>query len=134
MIDNSVVLAWAFEDEKSEYALDVVRALLDFAPLVPAIWPLEIGNALLVAQRRKRIDAAASTRILAEIAGLEIQVVQEPPDRMLNEIFALARENQLSTYDASYLDLAHRRGVPLATQDRSLRRAVGRCGVVLFQP
>jgi len=65
---------------------------------------------------------------------MQIRVEQEPADRMLNEIFALAREHQLSTYDASYLDLAMRRGLPLATLDKSLRRAAGRCGVPLFKP
>lgn len=134
VLDNSVILAWCFSDEHSEYALGVMRSVLDVTPVVPAVWPLEIGNTLLVAERQKRIDAVQTTRILLELEGIQIQVEQEPPSRMLKEIFTLAREHQLSTYDASYLDLARRRGLPLATQDKSLRRAAGKCGVAVFKP
>jgi len=134
VIDNSVILAWSFEDEKSDYAESVVDALLDHTPVVPSVWPLEFGNALLVAERRKRIDVGYSDRVLSEIAGLGILIEQELPDRMLKEIFNLAREHQLSTYDASYLDLAMRRGLPLATQDKALLRAAGACGVMIFKP
>ena len=71
---------------------------------------------------------------MAMLAELPFQVEQEPPARLLGEIFALAREHQLSTYDASYLDLALRRALPLATQDKSLRRAAVKCGVEVFKP
>ena len=102
--------------------------------VVPAIWPLEVGNVLLVAERKKRLGKADAVRFLALVNGLPILVEQESPQRMLNEIVALAREQRLSTYDASYLDLAMRLGLPFATRDVSLLRAAKRCRVPLFDP
>jgi predicted nucleic acid-binding protein len=68
------------------------------------------------------------------VNGLPIAVEQEEPERMLREIIALAREHQLSTYDASYLDLAMRRGLPIATQDVSLAKAAKKCRVAAYKP
>ncbi len=133
-MDNSVIMAWCFEDEISSYADGIMDATATLGLLVPAVWPLEVGNTLLVAERRKRIIQEKSIRFLADLDGLPIKVEQELPDRMLKEIFTSAREHQLSTYDASYLDLAMRRGLPLATQDKALRRAAGTCGVEVFTP
>lgn len=134
VIDNSVVMAWCFKDKGNPYARAVLAVAATNSILVPSIWPLEAGNTVLVAERRKRVDSGEASVLMGMLAELPFHVEQEPEGRMLNEIFVLAREHQLSTYDASYLDLAQRRGVPLATQVKSLRRAAGRCGVVLFQP
>ncbi len=120
VIDNSVVMAWCFKDEISEYAESVLDSLEEFTAIVPSIWPLEVGNVLLVAERKKRLSVADSTRFIALLSELPITVDQEPPERMIREIFTLARENNLSTYDASYLDLAMKRGIPLATLDKRL--------------
>src|SRR3989339_843847 len=103
VIDNSVVMAWCFEDEASEYAQSVLASLQEAKALAPAIWPLEVGNVLLVAKRKKRLNEASQSRFLSLLRALPIQVVQESPERMLGEILALAQEYQLSTYDASYL-------------------------------
>jgi predicted nucleic acid-binding protein len=73
-------------------------------------------------------------RILELLNALPIRVEQESPERMLKEVLALAREQKLSTYDASYLDLAMRRALPLATRDAGLAHAAQRCGVPLFEP
>ncbi|WP_028326122.1 type II toxin-antitoxin system VapC family toxin [Desulfatirhabdium butyrativorans] len=120
VIDNSVVMAWCFADEISPYAESVLDSLEDMTAIVPAIWPLEVGNVLLVAERKKRLNEAASNRFITLLSQLPIIVDQEPPERMLREIFLLARENRLSTYDASYLDLALKRGLPIATLDDRL--------------
>jgi predicted nucleic acid-binding protein len=132
VVDNSVVMAWCFVDEASAYADGVLARLVDDQAVVPGIWPLEVANVLLVAERRKRLAEADCARFLSLLSGLPIAVEQESPQRMFSEIFALARENGLSSYDASYLDLAMRSGLPLATLDRGLREAAKRSNVPLL--
>lgn len=134
VIDNSVVMSWCFEDEGSNYAEAVLESLETREALVPAIWPLEVGNVLLVAERKKRLNHSSSVRFLGLLGGLPISVEQEPPDRMLKEILSLAREHKLSTYDASYLDLAMRLDLPLSTLNTSLLRAAGKCEVPVYEP
>jgi len=134
VVDNSVVMAWCFDDEESTYTDKVLADLESLEAVVPAIWPLEIGNVLLVAERRKRLTRADSIRFLALISNLPILVIQEAPGRMTKEILSLARERQISTYDASYLDLAMREGLPIATLDSGLKKAAERCDVLLFSP
>ncbi len=134
VVDNSVVMSWCFEDEGNGYAEAVLESLESGEVLVPAIWPLEVGNVLLVAERKKRLGRAAVVRFLALLGGLPITVEQEPPERMLKEILSLAREHRLSTYDASYLDLAMRLDLPLATRDAPLAKAAKKCRVPVFRP
>ena len=134
VVDNSVVMAWCFAAEGSEYAGGVLESLAEGEAVVPAIWPLEVGNLLVAAERRARLSEAEMVRFLTLVAKLPIHVEQETPARMLKEIVALAREQGLSTYDASYLDLAMRLGLPLATGDEALIKASRRCGVALFKP
>jgi len=129
VLDNSVIMAWCFEDESNDYSERMLSALISSAGLVPSIWPLEITNVLLVAERRKRLSKTDATRFLSLVNNLPIQVIQEEPERITKEIFTLAREQHLSTYDASYLDLALRHDLPLATQDEKLRKAAHRCNV-----
>jgi predicted nucleic acid-binding protein len=132
IMDATVTLAWAFEDESNPYTDAVLESLADGQACVPAIWPLEVGNALLVAERRGRITQAATVQFLALLGQLPIMVETERPERMLGEILALAREHGLSTYDATYLYLAMRRGLPLATMNELLRQAASKAGVPLF--
>jgi len=132
VIDNSVVMAWCFADEESDYADFVLDSLEVNEAIVPAIWPLEVGNVLVVGERRQRLSEADSTRFLSLLYNLPISVDQETPDRMMKEIVALARRHQLSTYDASYLDLAMRRDLPLATRDTALRKAAEQSQVMIY--
>ncbi|MBW2237739.1 MAG: type II toxin-antitoxin system VapC family toxin [Deltaproteobacteria bacterium] len=126
VIDNSVVMTWCFKDETSQYA-DLVLDRLEVSDgFVPSIWPLEVCNVLLVAERKNRIGEADSARFIALLSELPIIVEQEPPERMIKEIFALARKHKLSSYDASYLDLAMRKGLPIATLDKNLIAAAKR--------
>lgn len=134
VVDNSVVMSWCFEDEGNSYAEAVLESLESAEAFVPAIWPLEVGNVLLVAERKKRLSRAAVVRFLALLGGLPITVEQETPERMLKEIVSLAREHGLSTYDASYLDLAMRLDLPLATLDTYLVKAAKKCKVPAFDP
>ncbi len=132
VVDNSVVMAWCFQDEVSEYADIALDCLEDGEAVVPAIWPLEIGNVLLVAERKRRLGKADVVRFLELVGSLPLSVEQESPERMLTNIIALARELRISTYDASYLDLAMRLGLPIATQDKLLMKAARQCRVPLL--
>jgi predicted nucleic acid-binding protein len=131
VIDNSVVMTWCFQDQTSKYTEAALERLQTAEAYVPAIWPLEVGNVLLVAERKKILSKADVARFLSLVQSLPINVEQEGPERMLTEILALAREHHLSTYDASYLDLAMRLGLPLATQDKALTMAAKKCRVPL---
>jgi predicted nucleic acid-binding protein len=133
VLDASVTLAWAFKEEMNVYTRTVLRSLGSGKALVPGIWPLEVGNALLVAERRNRLSFAEATRFLSFLRELPISVEQADPERIFGEVLLLAREQRLSVYDAAYLDLALRQGLPLATQDRALRAAASRCGVEIFE-
>ena len=133
VIDNSVIMTWCFKDEASQYA-DLILDRLEVSDgFVPSIWPLEVCNVLLVAERRKRIGEADSARFIALLSELPIIVKQEPPERMIKEIFALARKHKLSSYDASYLDLAMRKGLPIATLDKKLITAAKRSKVPILK-
>jgi predicted nucleic acid-binding protein len=129
VLDNSVVMAWYFEDEANAYTDAILEAMAEGEALVPAIWSLEVANVLLVGERRGRSSEARTSRFIALLEALPIRVDAATPQRALSEILTLAREQRLSTYDAAYLDLAMREGVPLATLDQALRRAADACGV-----
>jgi len=132
VIDNSVVMSWCFGDESSRYSNKILKALTSSRALVPGIWPLELTNVLLVAERKGRLDRASGVRFVELVRSLPIIVEIEPTSLIFTNIFSLARETGLSSYDASYLDLAMRAGLPIATKDKAMRQAAGRCGVDLL--
>ena len=133
VIDNSVVMAWCFDDKTSQYTEAILDSLEVFTAFVPSIWPLEVGNVLLVAEREKRLSESGSARFISLLYELPITIVQEPPERMLKEVLALAREYRLSSYDASYLDLAMRKGLPIATLDNGLIAAAKKIQVPIVE-
>lgn len=133
VIDNSIVMSWCFKDETDNYADAVLNKLEYSTAFVPCIWPLEVGNVLLVAERNKRLRQADSIRFIALLSELPIVVEPESPDRMMNEIVSIARAYDLSTYDASYLDLAMRKGIPIATLDKGLLRAAKKSNVPVIK-
>ncbi|NOZ86847.1 MAG: type II toxin-antitoxin system VapC family toxin [Deltaproteobacteria bacterium] len=134
VVDNSLVMSWCFEDEKRIYSGKVLDALGEHGALVPGIWPLEVASVLLVAQRKKRLGKVDAARFITLVRSLPIQVIQETPGRVMGEILALAHDTGLSSYDASYLDLAMREGLPLATLDKNMRKAAKRSHVSLVDP
>ena len=109
VIDASVALAWCFPDEVSAYADGVLVALEDQRIIVPAVWPLEVANALLVGERRKRIRLSEVRRFVELLKGLDIVVDAQPVADTVSNVLPLAREYDLSSYDAAYLDVAIRR-------------------------
>lgn len=132
VIDNSVVMSWCFEDESSNYADKVLEKLTQAGAVVPSIWPLEVVNVLLVAERKNRLSEADSIRFLTLISELPIILEEKQPKLMMEEILALARASNLSSYDASYLYLAMRKGIPIATVDTKLIEAAKRIDVPIL--
>ena len=133
VIDASVALAWCFPDEASDYADAVLAALEHRKVIVPAIWPFEITNALLVGERRKRIRQPEVRRFVELLKGLDILEDGQPFADTVSNILPLAREYDLSAYDAAYLDVAVRHGVPLATLDGALQKAGRAAGIKSFK-
>ena len=133
VLDNSVSMAWCFKDQGGDFVETVLDSLAKGEAFVPGIWPLEVANVLSRAERRKIIKRADSVRFIDLLNNLPIEVVQDS-QRVFGEILDLSREHGLSSYDASYLDLAMRNGLPLVTLDEKLRKVAQRVGVVLFDP
>lgn len=131
VLDCSVAVAWCFGDETNPYSEAVLQDLADTGAVAPSIWPLEMANVLLVAERRKRISKAQSRRFVELLQTLPIAVDDVSAARAWDSVLSLAREQQLSAYDAAYLELAMREGLPLATLDGPLRKAARSCGVAL---
>jgi predicted nucleic acid-binding protein len=135
VLDASVALAWSFKDEVSPYATFIVRSAKSARAVAPIIWPLEVTNALISAVRRKRIDELVANRIRDTLDRLPVDIDSEIAVASLGQrILRLGIEHGLSAYDASYLELAMRRGLPLATQDERLLRAAGAAGIEILQP
>lgn len=129
VLDCSVTLPWIFGSEanrESEALLDTLAA--GGTAWVPALWHLELANVLLGAQRKGRIDQAGIEAFLGALATFEIEVDPETMAVAWTKTLALAREHGLTVYDAAYLELALRRGIPLATRDGALVEAVRRAG------
>ncbi len=128
VLDCSVSAAWCLSDESSEAAEKILYRLAGEEAVVTPLWIAEMANVLVMAERRGRITPADASRAVELVLSLPIQV--EFADlRTLNASRLLAREYELSAYDASYLELAQREGLPLATMDRTLSMAARRCGV-----
>lgn len=132
VLDASVALSWAFDEDDGGYSERVLDALAEGQAVVPALWGLEIANGLVVAERRGRLTEAASARFLALLQSLPIEVEEVELD-WLPHVVAVAREHAITAYDASYLVVAMRRGLPLATLDQRLREAARASGVTWLQ-
>jgi predicted nucleic acid-binding protein len=133
VIDASVALSWCFPDETSDYADSVLLALENQTIMVPAIWAVEITNALLVGERRKRIRRPEIQRFVDLLKGLSVVEDRQPFADTVSNVLPLAREYDLSSYDAAYLDVALRREIPLATLDRELQKACTAAGIKIFR-
>lgn len=131
-VDASIAMSWCFPDEADGYAYAVLDALTGSTAMAPSLWPVEIANALAMGERRKRITRSDTTRFLALIAGLPIDIDSETSARALDYVLPLARAFSLTAYDATYLDLAMREGLTLATLDVDLRKAARKAGVRIF--
>ena len=133
MIDASVALAWCFGDERTEATVSLLERLQTDAAAVPNLWHLEVANGLALAERRGRITPAESAELIALLEMIEIVVDEETPARAITRLLDLAREERLTAYDASYLELAMRLGLPLASKDADLCDAAERLGVSVLR-
>ena len=132
VLDALIALAWCFDDEASpatEALLDQVRT---HGAVVPTLWHLELGNVLLAAERRGRTIEGGIVVRLSLFARLPIEIDVETSGRAWRETLVLARAERLTLYDGAYLELAMRRGLPLATTDRELAAAAKRVAVAVL--
>lgn len=132
MLDASVTFPWLFEDEASAAADALLDHVTEHGAVVPALWFLECTNGLASAERRGRIDDAGIAEAIRLLRRLPLVVDEAAPARAFDAVLDLARAHGLTTYDAGYLDLALRRGLPLATNDGPLRKAANTTGVALL--
>ncbi len=130
VVDTSVTMAWCFDDEASHETDAVLDRLQQDEAFVPAVWQLEVTNVLLVAERRGRMTEAQATRFLDLLLRLPIRIDASQTD--VTAVLATGRRHGLSAYDAAYLLLAERLGVPLATLDNKLVSAGRAAGVPLL--
>jgi predicted nucleic acid-binding protein len=101
---------------------------------VSLLWPLEVANAVLMGERRQRSTEAQAAKWFGYLRSLPIAVDDATNDRAWGEVLSLARTHRLSACDAAYLELALRRGLPLATLDDQLKAAATALGVPAFAP
>jgi predicted nucleic acid-binding protein len=134
VLDGSVALAWCFQDEQNQYADAVAARFPNLEVVVPSHWHLEMGNAFLVGERRGRCTQAETVKWTGFLNSLPISVDSETNHRAWPDTLPLARANTLTEYDAAYLELALRLGLPLATFDKQLKSAAQAVGVLFFQP
>jgi predicted nucleic acid-binding protein len=133
VLDTSVTVAWCFPDERGAYTQGILKSLTPhFRAIVPVLWPLEVANVLLVGERRKRSTQADTATWLSFLSALPIVVDDETNARAWSDALNLARVQNLSVYDAAYLELAMRRGIPLATVDEKLKAAAKNVGVAIY--
>ena len=132
VVDASVTLPWFLEDERTAFTDSLLEVINSVDFWAPAVWCLEIPNALLVAERKRRIDQTRRLEALDQATRLRVRVDTALPD--MKAISALAERCSLSTYDAAYLELAIRQDFGLITLDRALARAATAEGVPLEAP
>jgi predicted nucleic acid-binding protein len=129
VLDCSATLPWLFASEATPATNRLLDQLSGGAKAwVPTLWHLEVGNVLLGAQRRGRMDKAGIEKFFASLAVYDIEVDSETAARAWSKTFALGEAFGLTMYDAAYLELALRRGVPLASLDRTLVAAMKKAG------
>jgi predicted nucleic acid-binding protein len=127
VLDSSIALSWCLPDESGTDQIQ--QAVAASGAIAPMHWPLEVANALLMAERRQRIDAEFRNAALRDLAALPITLDAETAARAWNETLSLAEAYRLTTYDAAYLELAQRLALPLATLDGELRVAAQALGI-----
>jgi predicted nucleic acid-binding protein len=129
VLDCSATLPWLFASEATAATDRLLVALTDGAKAwVPALWHLELGNVLLGAQRRGRVDKAGIERFLSGLAAYDIEVDHATMEVAWSKTLSIAETFGLTMYDAAYLELALRRGLPLASLDEQLRTAMRKAG------
>ena len=131
--DASVAVAWVHPSQATPETVAMLEAVADGAVLeVPALWPLEVANALLMLVRRGKLEDEERQVALGWLRRLPLRIDGEAATLAFSGLSELAESLGLSTYDAAYLELAQRKRLPLATKDASLRKAAKRSSVSLW--
>ncbi len=133
ILDASIALSWCFSDESSALSHQLLDRLEIESAYVPTIWQLEVGNILVSAERWKRISFAEINQFIEILSKLNIEIDNETDLKAFHEILSLAYAEGLTTYDASYLELGMRKGLPLASKDLQLCKVAERLGVQILR-
>ena len=128
-----MTLSWCFADEATPYSRAVLAALQNTYTVVPALWPFEIASGLAIAERRKRISPDQIAEFLETLRKLPIHVERREAVWLCQAMVLLAREHNLTAYDAAYLDLANRDQLQLATLDQDLQEAGRTLGIAAVE-
>jgi len=131
--DASVAVGWVHPGQATKTTAAMLDAIADGATLeVPALWPLEVANALVVLVRRSKLTEGERQTGLGWLRGLRLRVDDEASSLAFSRLSELATDCELSVYDAAYLELAQRRKLVLGCKDGALRKAARRAGVTLW--
>jgi predicted nucleic acid-binding protein len=133
VLDASMTLSWAFEDEATPFTDAVLTRLKQSAALAPALWPFEVASVLATAARQGRMQPAQQAEFLEWLRQLPIAIEHRPAIWLCQQILPLTRAYRLSAYDAAYLELARRENLPLATLDGDLQTAARAHSVALLE-
>ena len=128
VLDASITACWAFQDEDHHDARLAFHQMRSEEAVVPCLWWFEVRNTLVVNERRRRIAESGTAAFLLSLSRLRIRIDRAPDE---GAVLRLARTHRLSVYDAAYLELAQREGLPLATLDADLKKAAAGEGVAL---
>lgn len=132
VLDCSVTMAWCFLDETSSYAKRARAMLEDNEAKVPMLWPIEVANTLCIAERQKRINKYESMRFKSLLNELPISLDDKTASKALEDTLDIARNINITVYDATYLELALRDNIPIATLDKKLQKAAQHIGIELL--
>jgi len=130
VLDSSVALTWFLRDEMPERALRTRIAI--GGAVAPILWQWEVANALLMSERRGRLSPADRVAAFSDLRALPIEIDEDSFTHAWTGTFALAVAHRLTLYDAAYLELAQRRGLPLASLDGALRAGAAAAGIALL--
>lgn len=133
VLDCSVTMAWILRDDTMTEKADAILNMLPEKQVkVPTIWPLEVANVLCLAERQKKLTVLEVAEFKEFLSALPIQVDHGTSSRVMGSIYTLAKTQQITVYDAAYLEMAIRENSPLATFDRALKNAAKKSGVVVL--
>ena len=134
VLDASVTMSWCFEDQQTGFSEAVLAEIEQgAAPITPPIWLYEVINVLAAARKKKLIDQATAATFWNKVNKL-VTVIESSGKNAAHEILELAEKYRLTAYDAAYLELDMREGLPLATLDKELKKAAQTAGVRMFAP
>jgi len=134
VLDCSLCVSWLFPDENDAYAESILTSIRQCEAFVPQLWHLEIANTLLNGERDDRLSVAELQEGLSFLRSLFITTDSRTNEAAWDDTLSLARKHDLTVYDASYLELALRHNLPIATLDKPLAKAAKKCGVEIFKP